>query len=305
MIDASIGYIQQAADELAKVGIKIPDGIIEGLENGTLSVDDAMKQIEEIIKNGGQVDLTEEGKEAAKTAIDGFKVGADGAAEASNDLKNSLIDPLKSSKIETRAAGVEAGKGFIGPIYLASSEAEKAGKKAGDAGVKGFDSAQAKASSSGQNLGKAMGKGIPIGFSMVKQSIINSGIGLVTSVMSAMRKAADVNSPSKKARDLVGKPIGQGVGVGIESEASTVAKRAANATNSIIEKMRSQTVIAAERLNAPSQPRGFDMSLSDLKNALSGGRNITVNYENTFNSAAARDGEALLRQLDRALGAKI
>ena len=120
-----------------------------------------------------------------------------------------------------------------------------------------------------------------------------------------MRKAADVNSPSKKTRDMVGKPLAEGVAVGFEKGAPDAARRAANATNSIIEKMRSQTVIAAERLNAPSQPRGFDMSLSDLKNALSGGRNITVNYENTFNSAAARDGEALLRQLDRALGAKI
>lgn len=329
MMDLSLSYVQKTADELKKIGIEIPDGIIEGLKNGTLSVDDAMKQIQEIIKNGGKVDLTEEGKATVDSYTNSVKSGAADAEAAGAEVADSVVKPMGAPTpiAEAKQAGQDTGDAYVDGIDDKAGDAENEGRKmgtqliggidsqkgrtkqagmdAGDAAVKGFDFTQAKALSSGQNLGKAMGKGIPIGFSMVKQSIINSGIGLVTSVMSAMRKAADVNSPSKKTRDMVGKPLAEGVAVGFEKGAPDAARRAANATNSIIEKMRSQTVIAAERLNAPSQPRGFDMSLSDLKNALSGGRNITVNYENTFNSAAARDGEALLRQLDRALGAKI
>ena len=351
MIDASIGYIEQAADELAKVGIKIPDGIIEGLKNGTLSVDDAMKQIQEIIKNGGQVDLTEEGKEIDESLSNGLELGIDTVAEAGLKVVDSAVKPMgaptpiseakqagqdtgdayadgvkgKSGAAEDAGASVsdsavkglgssegdagnegrKTGTQFSGGIDSQKGKAKQAGLDAGDAAVKGLISAKTAASAGGQSIGGAFALGVPKGITPYIATIKASAVSMVNKALEAARKAADVNSPSKKTRDLVGKPLAEGIAVGFEKGAPDAARRAANATNSIIEKMKSQTASAAERLNAPTQPRGFDMSLSDLKNVLSGGRNITVNYENTFNSAAARDGEALLRQLDRALGAKI
>lgn len=351
MIDASIGYIEQAADELAKVGIKIPDGIIEGLKNGTLSVDDAMKQIQEIIKNGGQVDLTEEGKEIDESLSNGLELGIDTVAETGLKVVDSAVKPMgaptpiseakqagqdtgdayadgvkgKSGAAEDAGASVsdsavkglgssegdagnegrKTGTQFSGGIDSQKGKAKQAGLDAGEAAVKGLISAKTSASTGGQGIGGAFASGITHGMNIKLPNIRIAASSLITTALNAAKKAAGINSPSKKAMDMVGKPIPQGVAVGIEKGTPDAARRAANATNSIIEKMKSQTASAAERLNAPTQPRGFDMSLSDLKNVLSGGRNITVNYENTFNSAAARDGEALLRQLDRALGAKI
>lgn len=351
MVDLTLSYVQKAADELKKIGIEIPDGIIEGLKNGTLSVDDAMQQIQEIIKNGGQVDLTEEGVEISDTLSDGLKLGIDTVAGAGAELVDSAVKPMgaPTPKAEAKQAGQDTGdayadgvkgksgaaedagasvsdsavKGlgssegdagnegrktgtnFSGGIDSQKGKAKQAGLDAGDAAVKGLISAKTAASAGGQSIGGAFALGVPKGITPYIATIKASAVSMVNKALEAARKAADVNSPSKKTRDLVGKPLAEGIAVGFEKGAPDAARRAANATNSIIDKMKSQTASAAERLNAPTQPRGFDMSLSDLKNALSGGRNITVNYENTFNSAAARDGEALLRQLDRALGAKI
>lgn len=351
MMDLALSYVQKTADELKKIGIEIPDGIIEGLKNGTLSVDDAMKQIQEIIKNSGQVDLTEEGVEISDTLSDGLKLGIDTVAGAGAELVDSAVKPMgaptpiseakqagqdtgdayadgvkgKSGAAEDAGASVsdsavkglgssegdagnegrKTGTQFSGGIDSQKGKAKQAGLDAGDAAVKGLISAKTSASTGGQGIGGAFASGITHGMNIKLPSIRIAASSLITTALNAAKKAAGINSPSKKAMDMVGKPIPQGVAVGIEKGAPDAARRAANATNSIIDKMKSQTASAAERLNAPTQPRGFDMSLSDLKNVLSGGRNITVNYENTFNSAAVRDGEALLRQLDRALGAKL
>ncbi len=66
--------------------------------------------------------------------------------------------------------------------------------------------------------------------------------------------------------------------------------------------MRSASASAAAKLSDGGASGGFGRA-----GAVGGGSSKTINirYENTFNSASARDGDALLRQLDRALGAKL
>ena len=346
MIAASIGYIKQAADELKQVGIEIPDSIVEGLEAGTLSVDEAMKQIEQILKDGGKVDLTEEGEKTAQSEIKGFIIGSEGADAAGGSLKDRLIDPLNLAKNDAQAAGDDAGQAFIGPIYHAAGDAETAGKQEGDATVKGMGSAEpdaeaegkrvggafpfgigsqkekakkagkdagdatvkemataeAKAKSGGKSVGGAFGSGISVGLRAKLQDIKSSVFSTVNTAVEYARKVADVNSPSKKMRDRVGKPLGEGVEVGLEESMALTGKKAAMMTDSLIEKMRSASASAAARLSDGGARGGFGRADGA---ALAGSKTINIRYENTFNSASARDGDALLRQLDRALGAKL
>ena len=349
MIAASIGYIKQAADELAKVGIEIPDSIVEGLQAGTMSVDEAMKQIEQILRNGGQVDLTEEGKTTAQSEIKGFINGSDGADAAAGSLKDRLIDPLKSAKSDAQAAGDDAGQAFIGSIYHAAGDAEAAGKQEGGAAVKGMGSAEpaaktegkriggafpfgidsqngkikasgtaagntavdamktvkTKAESGGKSVGGAFGSGISVGLRAKLSDIKSSVFSTVNTAVEYARKVADVNSPSKKMRDRVGKPLGEGVEVGLEESMALTGKKAAMMTDSLIEKMRSASASAAARLSDGGTSGSFGGFGRADGAALAGSKTINIRYENTFNSASARDGDALLRQLDRALGAKL
>ena len=348
MVDLTLSYVQKAADELKKIGIEIPDGIIEGLKNGTLSVDDAMKQIQEIIKNGGQVDLTEEGKEISDTLSDGLKLGIDtvagagvelvdsavkpmgaptpkaeakkygqemgdayvdgvddkaGAAEnAGEGLSDSTVKGLGSSEGDAENAGKKAGTHYSGGVDSQKGKAKQAGKNAGDAAVKGMGSAKAAASTGGQGIGSAFSTGIIAGINAKLAPVKRAAGVLVNNAVEFARKVADVNSPSKKSRDLVGKPLGEGVVVGLEQSYSAAGKKAAALTSNIIEKMRSASASAAARLSDGGTRGGFGRADGA---ALAGSKTINIKFDNTFNSAAVRDGDALLRQLDRALGAKL
>ena len=180
MMAASVGYIRQAAEELKKVGIEIPDSIAEGLEAGTLTVDQAMAQIEQILRNGGKVDLMEEGKFSADTYIDGFETKENEAETAGKGLVNSTLAPLKSSKTEAGAAGVDAEKAFIGPIYRAVGEGEKAGKELADSTLSPLKSSKAEARKAGEDEGNgfigpiyhAAGEGEKAGKKLAKSSLV-------------------------------------------------------------------------------------------------------------------------------------
>ena len=370
LIEKTIKQIKQAADELKQVGVEIPDSIVQGLEAGTLSVDEAMKQIELILKNGGNVDLTEEGKETAKTLADGLMTGEPDAEKAGERLKdrflsgakdktgdaetagNRLVDsflsPLGSPTPQTEAkkdgqatadayadgvksktgaaenagdsvsnsavkglgnsdgdaenAGKKAGTHYSGGVDSQKGKAKQAGKNAGDAAVKGMVSAKAAASTGGQGIGSAFSTGIIAGINAKLAPVKRAAGVLVNNAVEFARKVADVNSPSKKSRDLVGKPLGEGVVVGLEQSYSAAGKKAAALTSNIIEKMRSASASAAARLSDGGTRGGFGRADGA---ALAGSKTINIKFDNTFNSAAVRDGDALLRQLDRALGAKL
>lgn len=347
MVDLTLSYVQKAADELKKIGIEIPDGIIEGLKNGTLSVDDAMKQIQEIIKNGGQVDLTEEGKEIDESLSNGLELGIDtvaetglkvvdsavkpmgaptpkaeakkygqemgdayvdgvddkaGAAEnAGEGLSDSTVKGLGSSEGDAENAGKKAGTHYSGGVDSQKGKAKQAGKNDGDAAVKGMVSAKAAASTGGQGIGSAFSTGIIAGINAKLAPVKRAAGVLVNNAVEFARKVADVNSPSKKMRDRVGKPLGEGVKVGLEESMALTGRKAAMMTDSLIEKMRSASASAAARLSDGGASGGFGVA----GNSGGSSRTINIRYENTFNSASARDGDALLRQLDRALGAKL
>lgn len=369
MISASIGYIKQAAAELAKVGVEIPDSIAEGLENGTLTVDQAMAQIEQILKESGKVDLTEEGKEASRSLIGGFNSGGDDAEEAGTSLKDrflsaakgktgdaeeagtslrdSLLNPLGSPTPKAQAeqygretagaysAGVDSRKGTAksagddvadstvkglgsgdggaenagrqtGDLYSTGIDSRKgkarqAGSDAGDAAVKGMVSVKASASAGGQTIGGAFGSGISVGIKRWTVSVNRSVMDMVNGAVTAAKKAAGINSPSKRAADEIGKPLPQGVAVGIERGSKDAARRAAASTNAIIEKMKAASASAAARLGDPGSLGSFGRAAAG--NA--GNKTINITYENTFHSASARDGDTLIRQIDRYLGAKL
>ena len=100
---------------------------------------------------------------------------------------------------------------------------------------------------------------------------------------------------------MIGKPIPQGVALGIEQGAGDAARRAAASTNAIIEKMKAASASAAARLGDPGSLGSFGRAAAG--NA--GNKTINITYENTFHSASARDGDTLIRQIDRYLGAKL
>lgn len=274
MINSQLEYIQKAADEFEKAGVTIPENLVEGIKSGEISVDEAMAIIAQIVENGAEIDLTTEGKAAG----------------------NSYADGIKGSKSTIKSAADSAGK--TATNALSNSDLQTSAKSAG---VK---------------IGAAFAGGISGGIKANTQVIKNASAVATKAAENAAKAAAQIHSPSRLMRDKVGKPLAEGIGVGIETQSPKVAKQAAAATKKIMRSMQSQTknlesaqlgyAHAVNKLNQPST-LSINSLPSDVLNLLinSSRPSVNVTNNNTFNSATTRDGDALIRQLNRALGANI
>ena len=84
--------------------------------------------------------------------------------------------------------------------------------------VKGAISAGEEASKDAQYVGVNIGAGIGNGISSQSEIIASIIRSAVRRAIAAAREEADMHSPSRKMRDLVGKPLAQGVTVGWDDE---------------------------------------------------------------------------------------
>lgn len=321
MIDSCLEYVQQAADELSEAGVEIPEGLVEGLKSGEISVEEAMQTISELIEDGvSGVDLSDSGEDATNSYAEGISSGEPAVKTAAD---SAAVAAMKEFNSEKRAAEAKSGGKLMGSnLGDGISETEPAvtesAKTVITAATNELSSQSAKdlAKAGGKSVGTSFGNGISTGISSKMQAIKNVAANAINAAITAAKKAGNINSPSKKTRDLIGKPLAEGIGVGIELQSSEVAKKAAAATRNIVTQMQIEAddIEAMQRsynnalykLNSPRQISVGDLPSDMLKLIVSGLRpNYTVNNNNTFNSATAREGSALLRQLDRDLGAKV
>jgi len=82
------------------------------------------------------------------------------------------------------------------------------------------------AGTDGANLGKSFAEGVARGISQNDWQAINAAIQLVVDAVAAAKKAGKIASPSKLTRDLIGKNLGLGVGVGLTESLGAVEKDA-------------------------------------------------------------------------------
>ena len=101
-------------------------------------------------------------------------------------------------------------------------------------------------------IGRDIINGIANGVRNAAGNIASAAANAVKNAISAAKRAVGISSPSKMARDEVGEPIGQGFGVGISNEASTVRSAAVGAVTSAID--------AAKRLAARTDLGEFAVS---------------------------------------------
>lgn len=107
-------------------------------------------------------------------------------------------------------------------------------------------SAKPKALSGGQEIGRQMDNGIVAGVIAGRSAVINSIVQTVRDAIAAARAEAEINSPSRVMRDLIGMNMMKGWAIGLEEGTPLVEDKAASA---VIAMMKSVT---AGHLN-PSQ----------------------------------------------------
>lgn len=98
-------------------------------------------------------------------------------------------------------------------------------------------------------------QGLESGIREGGESAINAASWVADKIISEMQRAADIHSPSRKTRDLVGKPIAQGIAVGFEKEMAEVSRRIDNAMKSEMLQMSAGVRIQAEHQAAQTAPQ--------------------------------------------------
>lgn len=77
---------------------------------------------------------------------------------------------------------------------------------------------------------------------------------IVKQAISAMRMAADIHSPSRKTRELVGKPLAEGIAVGFDKQMSDVYRQISQTLDGEVMKLSADVKVQAERQAAQNSP---------------------------------------------------
>jgi len=119
-------------------------------------------------------------------------------------------------------------------------------------------------------IGRAIGEGIAAGISEMAGWVAQKARDLASGAINAAKSALGINSPSRVAKDQVGRPIGDGVARGLEESAGKVdaaakklAERARKAMTSRITAQKQAVRTAYERL-ASAAMKAFDDRTDEL-----------------------------------------
>ena len=253
----------QAVQKANLQGVEIPQVLSAGVNSGQVSVTDAIQRLNGIAKFDGLVkNAGLSGNKAIQNLRDNIASGAVSVSAATNrvaavakfdklvkngglsgtktvqTLRNSILNgettlAAAAKQIadrcdnnmapkRTKTTGETASKEYAGGLQKGAAIAERAARSVGSGSMDELRTASSKGSGVGYSLSEGFASGILQG----KWKAVNASIKLVDDSIAAARKRADVNSPSKKMRDMVGAPIAEGLAVGIQ-EGSGDARDAA------------------------------------------------------------------------------
>lgn len=231
--------------------------------------------------------MQENGKEVLLGLIKGMEGEIPGLENASEMSAEEIVNVLREyldihspSRVMAEIGGY-AMEGLAKGITDGREKVKSAAESAGQAAVEALSSSklQIAARQSGKAIGTALGAGIPAGLKSQIQSIKNAAAGAVNAGIAAAKAAGNIHSPSRKTRDLVGKPLAEGIAVGVEKQSAAVAERAADAIDGIMARMRA--AVAAE--NAYTSGRAMISNYSSNSTTNNYSTNTTNNQTLNFN----------------------
>ena len=122
-------YLEQAAGELEKAGLKLPEGFIQGVESGSIGAEEAVATISKLPKEAAEK-AAQESDAAIETLSNEFAVQMQNYGEAvkngMNDQSEQILAQISTTALSLREHGVELPEGFIQGIKDGSIGAEEA-----------------------------------------------------------------------------------------------------------------------------------------------------------------------------------
>jgi hypothetical protein len=103
---------------------------------------------------------------------------------------------------------------------------------------------------SGFGVGQSLGLGIAAGIGSTISTVAASAIALVSAAINAARAFAEIASPSRLARRLVGLPLGLGVGMGFADAIPAVKRNVADFIGDILPSTNTARMVGSQPVGA-------------------------------------------------------
>lgn len=261
--EAELNNMVSAAQEC---GVKIPDGLTDGIKNGEISAKEAIATLKGSIQ--GQMDglaeiAGESGNELMAQLAAAIESGDANAIVSAYDNLMGVIE-AKSSELAAKAAeGMDAGQSDMADASAATAQAgadamaentsgyTEAGSSAAEQYTAGITSGSKSAVNAAGNMassaaaavrayqnsfysaGVNMASGVAGGINAGASGAINAAASMASRSLSAAKAALDIHSPSKKFQKEVGEQISAGMAFGIKNKASLAGKQAKKMSNQV------------------------------------------------------------------------
>ena len=215
---------EQAAAASKETGTGIGTGVVEGIEEEQGAAEGAAQSLTESAKDAA-VSAATGFNDAGHAAVAGFQVGIgtqqSKAAEAAKTMATQGAEAAKGTAGEYNSAGSNVGSNFVSGLSSQAGNAYSAGSNVASSGQQG-------ASSVGgwESIGSNMAAGIAAGIRAKAAEVASEAAKMVTDALAAAQAAQDSHSPSRKARDLIGKQFAAGSAMGIAQNTDLVTEEA-------------------------------------------------------------------------------
>ena len=195
--------------------------------------------------------------------VSGFKTAASVAGESWNDQLKILDQQVIDTQIAYETIVAKHEKAWS----TMSEDEQKAAKKSEEAAKKRADAAIEEWKKVGENIPEGIAAGANGKLEVIDEVMRK----LIDRAVETARRQMDAHSPSRKFRDLVGKPIGQGVALGIK-----------DTTKNVLNAVRQQISAVENMYSVPS------MSADASGINVGAGRGVTVIQNNNYSQAHSR-----------------
>ena len=247
---ASRGIDQGLLQHLRDAGPEAA-GQVAALVNAT---DSQLQRMSELFANGGLTAVN-----ALNTTL-GLPETAESAMLAGQNLSNNVLTGLNSDPealmeagtmlVQNISAGVDTSTALNTSIQNKIADAKKAAQT--DITTNDFPS-----------VGRAMIDGITAGVNAGASGLVNAMVAAVESAVAAAKAAADIHSPSKVFRRVIGLNIMRGWALGVEDGEPLVSQ-------SVVDAMESLRRDVAGGTDPASLVRSMRTSVADMQAAFAG-----------------------------------
>lgn len=189
----------------------------------------------------------------------------------SNFLKNviSAIQNLPSKVWSLLSQAISKAANFVSQF---AQKATQAGRNFTTNIVNGVKGIPSKMISIGKSIVQGIWKGISGAGSWLRSQISNFASNIVKGFKSSFK----INSPSKIMRDIIGRGIVEGIGVGIDQEEDSLLTKADSLASSVVDTMNGN--IATTNLFDTAKSLTDSMAIANQTNSTSNSSNINIAF---------------------------